>query len=296
MLITTDSSNAFVPLAAQQQTTTRASPSAIYSQISEQAFTLKTSLLTSIAKLRSFQERDGDFSIDFGVKGGELNETSRAPQRVNYYSISEDVGKAADEVLHTCDQLSKVSPTDEPTKYLGDKENGDKSPLNGAWKLLFTTAADASFSKNSTRGDAKAQNVVDSAKGKITNIIEFSSKNGTEPVLKQLNIVVKATAINSTRVELQFRYAKALLTKFFFIPLFGRTLPIYFPVPGPFITRIIVFFSRLFRFGRKSVKKVPKAYFDILYLDKDLRIHKTGEDNIFVQARESWDAAGPLLK
>lgn len=236
MLITTDSSNAFVPLAARQQTTTRASPSAIYCQISEQAFTLKTSLLTSIAKLRSFQERDGDFSIDFGVKGGELNETSRAPQRVNYYSISEDVGKAADEVLHTCDQLSKVSPTDEPTKYLGDKENGDKSPLNGAWKLLFTTAADASFSKNSTRGDAKAQNVVDSAKGKITNIIEFSSKNGTEPVLKQLNIVVKATAINSTRVELQFRYAKALLTKFFFIPLFGRTLPIYFPVPGTFAT------------------------------------------------------------
>lgn len=191
--------------------------------------------MTSIARLKSLKERDGDFGIDFGVKGGELNETSRAPQRVNYYSISQDVGKAADEVLDTCDQLSKVSPTGEPTKYLGDKENGEKSPLNGAWKLLFTTAADASFSKNSTRGDAKAQNVVDAAKGKITNIIDFSPKNGTDPVLKQLNVVIKATAANSTRVELQFRYAKALLTKFFFIPLFGRTLPLYIPVPGAFV-------------------------------------------------------------
>jgi hypothetical protein len=179
---------------------------------------------------------------------------------------------------------------------LGDKENGDKCPLNGAWKLLFTTAADASFSKNSTRGDAKAQNVVDASKGKITNIIDFCAKNGTEPALKQLNVVIKATAANKSRVELQFRYAKAILTKFFFIPLFGRTLPLYIPVPGPFITRIIVFVSRILRFGRKSAKKIPKAYFDVLYLDKDLRIHKTGEDNVFVQAKPTWGAAEPLLE
>ena len=32
---------------------------------------------------------------------------------------------------------------------------------------------------------------------------------------------------------------------------------------------------------KKGAKKVPKGYFDILYLDDDLRIHRTGEDNVF---------------
>ena len=31
---------------------------------------------------RSIKERDGDFSIDFGVKGGEIDKKSRAPQKV----------------------------------------------------------------------------------------------------------------------------------------------------------------------------------------------------------------------
>ena len=54
---------------------------------------------------------------------------------------------------------------------------------------------------------------------------------------------------------------------------------------------------RLSEFLVKSArsKKVPKGYFDVLYLDDDLRIHKTGEDNMFVQARESWSSAAPLL-
>jgi len=265
---------------------------------SETASSLKETLLSNIENLKNLKQRDGDFSVDFGVKGGELNETSRAPQKVNFYSISQDVGDAANRVLDTCNSLSEVSPVDEPTRYLGDKTKGTLCPLNGPWKLLFTTAADASFSSNSTRGAAKAQNVVDATKGRITNVIDFAAKeDGTEPVLKQLNVVIKATAVNKKRVELQFRYAKAVLTKFFFIPLFGKKLALYIPVPGPFITRLIVFFSRIIKFGRGGAKKVPpKAYFDVLYLDKDLRIHKTGEDNIFVQAKDSWKAAQPLLE
>ena len=119
----------------------------------DSAASLKSELLSSIRTLKDQQERDGDFSIDFGVKGGELNSTSRAPQKVDYYAISEEVGKAADKVMKVCDSLADNSPTEEPTKYLGDKVNGTMAPLHGAWKLLFTTAADASFSKNSTRGE-----------------------------------------------------------------------------------------------------------------------------------------------
>lgn len=158
--------------------------------------------------------------------------------------------------------LSKNSPTEEPTLYLGDKEKGNQSPLNGEWKLLFTTAADATFSKNSTRGDATAKNVVDAARGRITNVIDFaSSKDGSEqPLLKQLNVVISALPMGKSRVELRFRYAKAVLTKFLW---WKRQWNLYIPVPAPFITRLIVLFSRIFRFGRKQSKKVPRAYFDI---------------------------------
>lgn len=240
------------------------------------------------------RERDGDVSIDFGVKGGELNATSRAPQKVDFYSISKDVGDKAAEILEICERLSACSPTEDATVFLGDKENGDKTPLEGPWKSLFTTAADANFSKNSTRGAAKAQNIVDGKKGTITNVIDFETKeDGTEPVLKQLNVVIKATAVSPKRVALQFKYAKAVLTKFFF---FKVRWSLYIPVPGPFITRCIVLISRLLRLGKKGAKSVPKAYLDLLYLDQELRVHRTGEDNWFVQVRESWDAAKPLLE
>jgi len=255
---------------------------------------LKADLLKRIETLRAIKERDGDFSIDFGVKGGEIDKKSRAPQKVDYYSISEDAGKAADAVMETADKLATQNPTEEATAYLGDKENGNQSPLDGEWKLLFTTAADATFSKNSTRGDAKAKNVVDAKRGRITNVIDFAlTENGTVPLLKQLNVVIGAKPASNNRVELQFRYAKAVLTKFFW---WKKQWSLYIPVPAPFITRLIVFFSRIFRFGRNTEKKVPpKAYFDVLYLDEDLRIHKTGEDNLFVQAKSGWEEARPFF-
>ena len=71
------------------------------------------------------------------------------------------------------------------------------------------------------------------------------------------------------------------LTKFFFFPLFGRRLTLTLPVPGPFITRLLTLFSK---------KEVPQAYFDVLYLDDELRVHKTGQGNLFVQQRQPTKA------
>uniref|UniRef100_A0A7S4T083 Plastid lipid-associated protein/fibrillin conserved domain-containing protein n=1 Tax=Ditylum brightwellii TaxID=49249 RepID=A0A7S4T083_9STRA len=254
---------------------------------------LKDKLVSAISNLRSLQERDGDFSIDFGVKGGEINETSRAPQTVDYYAISKDVGDAAKEVVEIANQLAAISPTEEPTQYLGDKVNGDKAPLDGPWKLLFTTAADASFSKNSTRGMARVQNVVNAKKGRITNVIDFEPKaDGSLPPLKQLNVVIKAKAEDKKRVGLVFKYAKAVLNK----RIFGRHIALYIPVPAPFITRLIVLLSRIFKFGRGGQKKVPKASFDVVYLDEFLRIHRTMDNNLFVQGKEKWAAAVPFFR
>ncbi len=261
---------------------------------------LKADLLQRIQKLRTLKERDGDFSIDFGVKGGELDKKSRAPQKVDFYTISEEVGKAVDEVIAVTNELQKCSPTDNPTLYLGDKEKGNEAPLNGEWKLLFTTAADASFSKNSKRGSASVKNVVDASRGRITNVIDFqgsstASDDATsheEPLVKQLNVVIAAKPAGKSRVGLQFKYAKIVLSRFFG---WKRQWNLYIPVPAPFITRLIVFFSRIFRFGRKDKKVPPKAYFDVLYLDDELRIQRTGEDNLFVQAKPTWEDAAPFF-
>ena len=269
---------------------------------------LKADLLQRIQNLRTLKERDGDFSIDFGVKGGEIDKKTRAPQKVDFYTISEDVGKAADEVMDITSELEKCSPTDHPTEFLGDKEQGDKAPLNGEWKLLFTTAADANFSKNSKRGSASVKNVVDACKGSITNVIEFQGGSAAdsaadddatttstkkEPLVKSLNVVIGAKPASKSRVGLQFKYAKVVFSRFFGLK---RQWNLYIPVPAPLITRLIVFFSRVFRFGKKVDKKVPpKAYFDVLYLDDELRIQRTGEDNLFVQAKPTWNDAVPFF-
>ena len=66
------------------------------------------------------------------------------------------------------------------------------------------------------------------------------------------------------------------------------------PVPGPTIGKFVIRLSnlknRMLR-RKKEPRKLPKAFFDVLYLDKDLRVHKTGEDNYFIQARPEWRSA-----
>lgn len=49
---------------------------------SEEASELKAELLERVFELKRLQERDGKASIDFGVKGGELDEKTRAPRNL----------------------------------------------------------------------------------------------------------------------------------------------------------------------------------------------------------------------
>lgn len=230
---------------------------------------------------------DGRVSVDFGVKGGELNATTRAPTKLDYYAISARLGQAADAVIDVSEnKLATCSPIDDATAFFGDEGHGDQCPLNGVWKLLFTTAADASFSSSSTRGDATAQNTVDARRGRIVNQIAFRKPNS---VVKELNVVLHATAVSKRRLELKFRYAEVVFRRF----LWWKRPCLYIPVPGPFLTRILVLFSKLFRRGK--YKKPPPAHFDVLYLDDELRIQKTGQDNLFVQTRPSFSDAQDLL-
>eukprot|EP00929_Paragymnodinium_shiwhaense_P015580 TRINITY_DN123696_c0_g1_i1.p1 TRINITY_DN123696_c0_g1~~TRINITY_DN123696_c0_g1_i1.p1 ORF type:complete len:345 (-),score=40.93 TRINITY_DN123696_c0_g1_i1:182-1216(-) len=242
---------------------------------------LKSDLFVAISNFDAIKARDGSEAVDFGVKGGELDKDTRAPRNLAaggaFYKISDELGQAADNVFALVEKLTEASSlAAKATSDLGTK-SGSACPLHGQWKLLFTTAADASFSKNSSRGDAQASNIVDGVEGTVTNIIDFKpSEDGKPPVLEQLRVRIAATALSESEVGLQFKYVKARVTKFFGLPLFGRRLTLTLPVPGPFLTSIICFFTR---------KKPPKAFFKVLYLDENLRIHRTGEGNLFVQQR-----------
>ena len=50
------------------------------------------------------------------------------------------------------------------------------------------------------------KNVVDCAKGRITNVIEFAmNKDGSDQAVKSLNVVIDAIPESKSRVELRFR-------------------------------------------------------------------------------------------
>jgi hypothetical protein len=256
--------------------------------VSPEAFKLKGQLLKKILDFRMIKDRDEPLTLS-----PTRRSTSEGPQKIDFYAISQDLGDKAKEIVELCNDLAKHSPIKEPTKFLGDSELGGLAPLEGAWRSLFTTAADADFPQKDYQGPPRVQNVVNAKEGTITNVVDFPRKvDGTDPLLQQLNVIIRAKKASANRVELQFRYAKAILTKLLWLK-FKWTL--YIPVPPPIVVRCLVFVSRLVRFGRKGAKRVPNGYFDILYLDDNLRVHRTGEDNYFVQAKDHWDTALPLL-
>ena len=236
------------------------------------AASLKTELYDSIARLNKLKEDEGDFSVDFGVKGGELDSDSRAPRKLDFYTISENVGRAADKVFTAVDALSAVNPTPSATSQWGTPS----SPLCGTWRLLFSTAADATFSKNSKRGAAQASNVVAEEGGRITNVIEFApSEAGRRRLVESLRVRLGGAAAGANRIVLTFRYAVVQFGRFFRLPVRWR---LYIPVPGPMLTRLLFFVMR-----RKEAPPLP--YFDVLYLDGELRVHRTGEGNLFIQKK-----------
>jgi hypothetical protein len=249
----------------------------------------KDELIAAIAQYKEAIAEDGVPIIDFGVSGGELDSDSRAPRDLlaagAYHAVSQRVGEAADRVVRLVDALASENPTRCPTASFGTPAGAEVCPLHGEWSNMFTTAADATFSADSKRGDAAVSNVVDAVTGRTINVIQFSPRDEpafratrSEPLpppLESLKVVLSAKAISESRVELVFRRVRARLNLRLFGRRFGLTLIL--PVPGPFFTRLAFLF--------RPKKRPPPAYFDILYLDGELRVHRTGQGNIFVQQR-----------
>ena len=208
----------------------------------------KAQLFDAINEFNAAAAADGLPKIDFGVKGGELDSESRAPrdlyQAGAYHAVSERVGTAADRVIAAVNNIAAANPTPEPTEGLGSS-GGSSCPLDGPWSNIFTTAADAVFAPDSKRGGALVSNVVDGARGRITNCIDFLPRDhpafratrqvGTAPSpVESLRVRLSARAVSAVRVELVFRLVMVRLNRFFGLPL---RFTLALPVPGPFITR-----------------------------------------------------------
>jgi len=249
----------------------------------------KAHLLAAVEEYNAATAADGMPSVDFGVQGGELDGESRAPRDLAkagaFYAVSDRVGAAADAVLAAVEDAAAVNPTAEPTAAFGSPEGATACPLHGRWYNAFSTAADAVFSRDSKRGGAVVSNLVDATSGRTTNIIEFTGSDHpafratrTPPrpsPIESLKVILSATAISPSRIELVFRRVRARLRVRLFGLTFGLTLIL--PVPGPFLTRLLFLF--------RPKKAPPPAYFDVLFLDDDLRVHKTAQGNLFVQRR-----------
>ena len=88
----------------------------------------REALFAAIADFRAAEEAEGKTSVDFGVKGGELDKKSRAPADLRQVWTGR-VREAARAVESAIDTLAPFNPTPDATKLLGTVE-GDLCPLH----------------------------------------------------------------------------------------------------------------------------------------------------------------------
>lgn len=201
-------------------------------------------------------------------------------------------------VLDLVDQLAAFNPTECPTLglqgYKTTSSSNTKSPLNGKWRLLFTNAKDAEAparteknKKGEPFGDAVKSGVdvrtgqrIDAAKGECVNFIQLGNNNPLDDAklpFDRLDITIQMTPLTDTRVRLDFQK--------------GRVQNPNAPLPAlrdfRFSFPPAAFGDFLARLRGKDPKIEPPAFFDVLYIDNDLRAHRTGEGKIFVQQRDN---------
>jgi len=248
----------------------------------------KAALLSAIDTFNAATAIDGTVPIDFGVKGGELDKKSRAPRNLfpdGFDAVSPAVGSAAKGVMAAVDAISgemSLAATAADTWKTAD------SPLTGEWSNIFTTAADATFDAKSDRGAAKVSNVVDAKRGRITNVIKFLDP---ESKANALRVSLTARAVGPQRLELTFRSVKVTFRK----RLFGLFRSVYIPfAPATFLARLFFLFRKM---------KPVTPFFDLLFIDGELRVQRTGEGNVFIQRRLAaapspvarWAWSGPVF-
>jgi len=185
-------------------------------------------------------------------------------------TIKLEVGELGNTTIALAEKLSELNPSAVPTLgwkgYAGDPSN---CKLGGRWKLRFTTAADATFTESPKRGTVSTSQEVDPAAGTLTNVVDFERGK-----LKGFRVIVAGEAVSDNEIDLTFRKVE-IYRESRFPRAFGK---ITFPIPARLLRAVNRYLS-----GGKSSSRGP--YFQLKYLDDDLRMHKTGEGNWFIQSR-----------
>ena len=233
--------------------------------------------------------------------------------------MSQKVGEAADGVLSAVEALEAAAPQPDATRYFGTLEGARLCPLDGAWLNIFTTAADATFSKDSKRGDARVYNVIDAKKGGITNVIDFlpaaaatsrrcssssacrSPRRRSRRVRSRSSSAASVSGSRGCRCRCcrsppppsasRSRRACCARSRRSSAGFVATALAAKLPaLPLPFGLRTTLtlpvpgpFLTRILFAFRK--KEPPKAIVDFLFLDDELRVQRTNQGNIFVQRR-----------
>ena len=191
------------------------------------------------------------------------------------------LGEDGEYIVKRIEEFVKLNPTNDVLyawKSLPPPKQPSLSPLDGTWKLRFTTASDATF-KPGKRGPATTLQIVNATTGIISNVIDFNENKGK---LKGFQVIIEAIPIappNPTnRINLIFKRIN-VDRKSRFLPKIAITL-----APLRLLGSVITKFRR---------NKREPPYLEVMYLDEDCRIHKTGDGNYFVQTRlyEAWDPA-----
>jgi hypothetical protein len=198
-------------------------------------------------------------------------------------------------------ELAERNPT--PAPFAGWRGGGG-SKLSGRWKLLFTTGADATFRPSKDKGSASTYQEIDGDKGYFVNCVDFvrchppaptrlrphacaqqqrtrasspchhGPQDNADSKLQGFRVVVKGKALSDTEVQLYFRRVKLLRR--------SRWLKrLVIPLPPSWFLRAL---ARRASRGKAQLSD-RGAGFTMLYLDDDLRMHKTFDGQFFVQQR-----------
>ena len=177
------------------------------------------------------------------------------------------LGALRNETVELLELLAARNPTAAP--FEGWRTNDCK--LDGTWRLLFTTGADATFRKTEGTGKPVTFQQIDAKKGYFVNSVDFPTSDGK---LKGFRVVVKGVKLSDDEVSLKFRRVKLLRR--------SRLLKsLIFPLPPSWFLRAVARWS-----SKGKAQLSPRgAGFQMLYLDDELRAHKTFDGQYFLQQR-----------
>ena len=186
------------------------------------------------------------------------------------------------EIEALLDELSPLSPTDEPTRGLA--EGAADAPLRKCWRLVYTSASDVSTlaanplaSLGGIYQDARelpvVVNVIDSFPRLLANLPpDAASKLATTT---RLRVQTRARPRSATRVGLSFESVGAEQ-----LAILGQEVPDWLPKPKVDLPQIgLDVQRRIFNVGDdedpRDAASNP-AFFDVQFLDEELLVIRQG--------------------